>query len=137
MDLSSITSVIQLAVAPVFLLTGVGAFLSVLTNRLARIVDRIRSLRAGRELSENERLELKILAERVKLINLATSLCTFSALLVCCVIVTLFIFHFLEITAAVLIAGLFVMAMLCLVIGLLLFQREIYLAIKTVKVMQL
>jgi hypothetical protein len=140
MDVSSITSVIQLAVAPVFLLAAVGAFIGALVNRLARVVDRVRVLSQNSKseaLSEQEQQELAILAKRMKLINLAMGLYTFSALMVCCVIGALFLFNFAHITATAFIAGLFVVAMLSLILGLLLFQGEIYLAIKTVKVMQL
>lgn len=137
-DLSSIGSVIQLAVAPVFLLTGVGSFLAVLTNRLARIVDRVRVLRAeDKKLNALEKSELKLLSKRVRLINTATGMCTFSALMVCWVIVALFGFHFFDIDAPMIIAGLFVAAMLSLIVGLLLFQGEIFLATRTVKIMQL
>src|SRR5215213_2087212 len=83
--------VIQLAVAPVFLLTGVSGLLGVLTNRLARIIDRARyleeSARVG-EGGEQERIhqELRLLSHRARLINTAVSLCTLCALLICAVI---------------------------------------------------
>ena len=138
---TSIAQVIQLSVAPVFLLTGVSGLLTVLTNRLGRIIDRIRALeeRHAKDAStitakEREVLELKVLARRAKWINRSISLCTFCALLICLVIATLFIADFLSINGSLLVAGLFTAAMLSLILGLLSFQREIYLAIRKVNV---
>jgi hypothetical protein len=135
---TSIAQVIQLSVAPVFLLTGVSGLLTVLTNRLGRIIDRIRTLeeRHTNTLTapEKETLELKVLARRAKWINRSISLCTFCALLICLVIATLFIADFLSINGSLLVAALFTTAMLSLTLGLLAFQREIYLAIRKVNV---
>ena len=134
---NSISGVIQLAVAPVFLLTGVGSFLAVLTNRLGRIVDRARFLRQDcKALTPAQQQELMLLDKRVVLINYSISLCTFSAFRVCVLIAALFVLHFLGVEASVLIAGLFTVAMLSLIVGLLCFQREVYLAIRVVRVMR-
>jgi hypothetical protein len=135
---TSIVNVIQLAIAPVFLLAGVSAFLTVLINRLGRIVDRARSLREGHtQLSSSEREELRILGQRIRLINLATSLSSLSALLVCLVVMALFVYHFMVFVTPAVIASLFIGAMSAQILSLLLFQGEIYLAIKTVRIIQL
>lgn len=137
-DSSSIASVIQLAVAPVFLLAGISGFVNVLTGRLSRIVDRVRALRAfDGKLNRSEHAELRMLGKRVRLINLASSFCTFAALMVCWLIVILFVLYFLAVQAPLVIAAMFVVTMLSLIGGLLLFQAEIYLAIQTVKIMQI
>src|SRR5208282_2324793 len=93
--LTAIARVIQLAVAPVFLLTGIGALLSVLTSRLARIIDRARALETALEVTAEAKQrdvenELRALSRRARLINQAISLVTTSALLVCAVIAALF-----------------------------------------------
>jgi len=44
--ITAVAHVIQLSVAPVFLLSGIGAMLAVMTNRLARVIDRARTLEA-------------------------------------------------------------------------------------------
>jgi hypothetical protein len=131
--------VIQLAVAPVFLLTGVSGFLMVLTNRLTRIIDRARVLE-GRLPSAPEtgqaRLheELKLLSQRARLINRAVSLCTTCALLICAVIGALFVGAFLSSDVTVLISLIFVGAMLALFLGLLSFLREIHLATRSLRI---
>lgn len=129
-SLSSITSVahvIQLAVAPVFLLTGVGAILAVLVNRLGRVVDRFRALERS-EAAATARVEMGILERRARLIHWAIGLCTGCALLVCIVIACLFLGSVTGLDLSVPIAVLFVLAMLSLVAGLLCFLREIALA---------
>jgi len=133
-QVSAIAHVIQLAVAPVFLLTGVGAILSVMANRLARVIDRSRVLEdrlpaAPPDTGQGYRNELRLLARRSHLVHWAVGLCTTSALLVCAVIVTLFVGAFLETDVSGVIGVLFVAAMLALFAGLILFLAEIRLAI--------
>lgn len=131
--ITSVAHVIQLAVAPVFLLTGVGALLSVLVNRLGRAVDRFRYLEQSLpnksdELLRTARAEMSILTVRARMIHWAIGLCTGCALLVCVVIATLFIGSITGVETPVIIAMLFILAMLSLVAGLLCFLREIALA---------
>jgi hypothetical protein len=132
-NITDIAHVIQLAVAPVFLLTGIGAILSVLVNRLARVVDRFRALEKILPQVQGERLlsaqgEMDIMSQRARMVHWAIGLCTSSALLICVVIATLFIGSITGTQMPVVIASLFVMAMLSLVMGLLFFLREITLA---------
>jgi hypothetical protein len=132
-QVTAIAHVIQLAVAPVFLLTGVGAVLAVLTQRLARIIDRARALEerlpgASEETRAHDLGELGLLSRRARLMNRAIGLCTTCALLVCAVIVTLFVGAFLETDVALAIGLFFVAAMLALFGGLLMFLGEIRLA---------
>ncbi|MEO7387659.1 MAG: DUF2721 domain-containing protein [Gammaproteobacteria bacterium] len=137
--LVDIGHVIQLAVAPVFLLSGIGIVLTVLTNRLARVVDRARKLEeAARSSSgaalEERRQELRMMAWRARLMNRAITLSTCSALLVAVVVVMLFLAAFLDFNATLPVAGLFILAMLSLIGALLLFLREVFLAIKALKI---
>jgi hypothetical protein len=98
MQTSVITDIahgIQLAVAPVFLLSGVGVTLTVLTNRLARIIDRARSLEGSLSAVAEPaagpiRAELRVLSRRARLVHRAITLSTTCALLICVVIVALF-----------------------------------------------
>jgi len=145
-EINLVAHVIQQAVAPVFLLTGVGAMLTVLTNRLSRIIDRHRTIDAyvrempgdARALAAGEapehhtlqelRREMAMLGRRRIWIHRAITLCTICALLVCLVIATLFIASELVYDPSRLVALLFVTAMLSLIAGLLCFLREIALA---------
>jgi hypothetical protein len=131
--ITNIAHVIQLAVAPVFLLTGVGAILSVLVNRLGRVVDRFRVLEsiqptAGDTANASVAAEMEVLKRRARMVHWAIGFCTSSALLVCMVIATLFVGSITEIETPGIIATLFIAAMLALVVGLLFFLREIALA---------
>ncbi|HZM27484.1 MAG TPA: DUF2721 domain-containing protein [Gemmatimonadales bacterium] len=128
---SAVVHVIQLSVAPVFLLSGVGTILVVLTNRLSRIVDRTRLLEqttAAPTPTEAIKVQLDSLHRRAHLINWALSLATLCALLICGVIGALFIGAFFRINASKLVAVAFVIAMAALVGALLNFLREIFLA---------
>ena len=127
---TSIAHAIGLATAPVFLLTGVGAVLNVLTSRLGRTIDRTRALQ-GRDpalYDEHTLRELHRLQRRATLINWALGLCTGCALLVCGVIVTLFLALFVALDLTRIVAVLFIGAMGCLIIALLFFFSEIMLA---------
>ena len=129
----SVAHAIQLAVAPVFLLSGIGAILAVMTSRLGRIIDRARALEerldsASAELQTTLRVDLTTLSRRAKLIGFAITLCTTTALLVCTVIAVLFLSAFLRFDASITVALLFIAAMLAFFPGLLWFLREIYLA---------
>ena len=133
MDISPIAHVIQLSVAPVFLLSGIGAILAVMTNRLGRIIDRARTLEGQLETAAPERAamleaDLDTLALRARLIGPAITMCTVTALLVCTVIAVLFLSAFLHHDASVGVALLFVASMLSFFLGLLWFLREIFVA---------
>ena len=139
MEISPIAHVIQLSVAPVFLLSGVGAILAVMTNRLGRIIDRARWLEAQLETSPPERVaaiegDLDTLTRRARLIGPAITLCTGTALLVSTVIAVLFLSAFLQFDATVPVALLFVASMLAFFIGLLWFLREIFVATSNLRI---
>ena len=135
-QVDAIAHAIQLAVTPVFLLAGVGAILSVLANRLARIVDRGRVLHDRRHQDPSEArdidAELAVIHRRMQVVNTAISLCTLCALLICSVVAVLFLGTITARGNAAPIAILFIASMTCLIGALLAFLIEIYLA--TVKV---
>ena len=129
----AIAHAIQLAIAPVFLLTGIAGLLGVMANRLARVIDRARMFeQSWRGLDqvarEAARVELASLERRRRLASWAINFCTAAALLVCLVIVTLFVDEFTTLSIRWLAGGLFVLAMLAVIGGLASFLREVYLA---------
>jgi hypothetical protein len=138
---STIAHVIQLAVAPVFLLTGVASLLGVLTNRLARIIDRARVLEerlgilGGTERASSE-ADLHTLSQRARHINLAIRLCVSCALLICAVIAALFTGAFLEADVSTLIGAVFIAAMGALIVALVSFLLEISIATRSLRIGQ-
>lgn len=135
----AVAHAVQLAVAPVFLLTGIAALLSVMTNRLGRVIDRARVLEERLEGATPEsvamlRADLAVLSRRAKLNGRAITLCTLTALLVCTVIALLFLSASLQFDASLPVTVLFIAAMFCLFLGLLWFLREIYLATKSLRI---
>ena len=138
-QITDIAQVIQLAVAPVFLLSGVGITLTVLTHRLSRIIDRARTLEerlltAAGDNKEDLLAQLSTLSRRARLINSAITLCTVSGLLVCLVIATLFTADFLQFNLSGAIALLFIVAMLAFAIAFLTFLREIFMATASLRI---
>lgn len=137
--LALIASNIQLSVAPVFLLTAIGTTLAVLTGRLNRIVDRARVLEermaslANKEEGEI-RTELSTLSRRSKLINVAITLGTLCALLICSMITAMFIGVFLSINLTDVVALLFVAAMIAFIGALLAFLGEVFIAVKSLRI---
>jgi hypothetical protein len=137
--IAEVAEVVRTAVAPVFLLSGVGVTLTLLTNRLARVVDRARAL----ERSENETLEsdlqelrsrVETLARRARLLGRSIAMCTVCALLVSMVVVALFVSAFVNFHLALVIAVLFVLAMFSFIGGLLLFLREVFVATRSLRI---
>jgi len=139
MQISEIGEVVRTAVAPVFLLSGVGVTLTLLANRLARVVDRARALEQH-EASTHERDmhelrgSLNTLARRSRLLGRAIALCTICALLVSMVVVALFLGAFVDFRLAPVIATLFIVAMLSFIGGLLLFLREVFIATSALRI---
>ncbi len=128
-DPTDIARLVQSSIAPVFLFSGVAAMLGVLTNRLARIVDRARTLEAKLIAHPGStgqlHADLLVLARRARYINLAISLCAVSALLIALVVVTLFANAFLGFNLGAVIALLFVVAMLVLSAAFIAFLLEV------------
>ena len=133
---STIAHLIQLAIAPVFLLAGIGAILNVLANRLARIVDRVRGHEAnfsGYDAEERKRAreELVRLGRRMRLVNASITMCTASALFVCLVVALLFVADLAAVQFGQPIAILFILAMALLIGALILFLVEVRTAAKS------
>jgi len=138
MSISDLSEAIQLALAPVFLLTGIAGLLNVMTNRLARIIDR------GRQLSDHlppspetaagaVDTELRTLDRRRHFTSAAITACTLAALLVCVVIAALFFEVMLDAPLQWLVALSFTGATLALIVGLGFFLREVHVSTQTVR----
>jgi Protein of unknown function (DUF2721) len=133
--INDITRVIQLAIAPVFMLNAVGAIMGVLANRLSRIVDRMRALEEpGRNEPARDpgltMAELAVLERRMRLVYIAIGLAVICALFVGSLIAIAFVDAFLKVDLSALVALLFIAAMLAFIGSLLGFLREIFLAVK-------
>ena len=127
--LIEVASAIQLAVAPAFLLTGIGAILSVMTNRLARIIDRFRILNEkNNKLNRNNKAEITLLRLRARWTHWAIALSTLSALLVCVVIASIFIATEVQFNFDQHIAFLFILTMIFLILSLVFFLNEVALS---------
>ena len=139
LSVNTVAEIVRLALAPVFLLSGIGAFLNVLASRLSRIVDRSRDIEplllASRG-SEHDRLvsALNVLDRRMSLISWATALSVTSAILTCLVVVLLFAANLIRTRLGTEIAWLFIASMLSIGAGFAVFLLETTIAARAVRV---
>jgi len=138
--MNDISHVIQLAVAPVFLLAGIGAFVNACASRLSRIFDRSHVLESRLAAAESEeqqqtiKSELVSLRRRARMIYAAIALDIIAALLVCILIVFAFAAYYFGFEYRGLIGGLFSAAMLSLIGGLIAFLREVFIAVRRLSI---
>ena len=138
-ELTHLAQIIQLAVAPVFLLAGIGAFLNVCVGRLARIVDRTRALEprilASRG-SEHSRLigEVRQLDRRTRVVSAAIFTTVLAALIVSAVVVLLFVAFLTGYQIGTAVALLFIAAMICTALAFAIFLHETRLGTRNVRV---
>lgn len=136
---SDMARTIQLSIAPVFLLAGIGAFMNVIAGRLARVVDRARLLEGLHSAATDvERVrhvgELRTLEARMSLASKAIYLCTASGLAVCLLVIVLFVGELIDFNLGDPIAVLFVVAVSLLAGGMVLFLRETRIAVRALHV---
>jgi len=130
--------VLQVAIGPVILISGVGLLLLTLTNRFGRAVDRSRSLaKEVREVNQAERQRLasqvEILYRRAQLIRLSIIMAAVSLLLVAVLIIVLFVTALAKLEAGFVIVLLFVCCMASLITSLAAFIRDIHLSLQALK----
>lgn len=131
LHLTDISRVVQLVIAPAFLLTGIGTFLTIMTQRLARVIDRAREVSFETE-SPDESSDLAalrdILAIRAKLIQRGIVFCTMAAIVICGLIGLMFLDALVDQSLAQVIAVVFVATMIIVATGLTFFLREVFIA---------
>lgn len=137
--INDIANAIQLALGPVFLLTGIAGMLNVMSGRLSRIIDRGRALTESSEIRMSyhpagREEELILLEKRRHITSRAITMCTVSAFLICLVIVALFMEAMMSMALQWLIGFLFMLATLALATGLYFFLREVHVAGKSIRI---
>lgn len=138
--MDAIAAVIELSVAPVFLLMGIGGLLTVLSNRLGRITDRARVLerRIVTTRSDVHKSllvdETAVLWNRIRSIYWALRLCAGGALLICLVIISLFVGEYAHVRIADFVAVMFVLALTLIFVALVLFLHEVGIATKRMQI---
>lgn len=142
MDLSAIENiagVIQLAVAPVFLLAGIAGMLNVLSIRLGRVVDRARIVESRLAIERHEHHKLTLQSEteglwkRIRLVNWSVRMFVVAALMVCLVIMTLFLAELTVSDLSFMVSTLFIAAMGLMISGLILFLVEVSISTRRIR----
>lgn len=128
-DSLSIAQEIQLSVAPVFMLTAIAALLGILFTRLSQTVEQLRGLGNPPEgegvAAEPDTVATKLLAARVRRLQWAIRCNVTAAILICCVVVSIFVGDYLVPDLSNLIATLFIAAMALLATGFILLLRDV------------
>jgi hypothetical protein len=133
-SLPGLAHTIQLALAPVFLLTGIGSILNMLTGRLTRIVDHARRIEANYTAKDDPRhfdqvQELRLLDRRMRIVNNAIFLATASAVALCTVVAAMFLAELAGFGFARTLALVFATSLLLLIASLVMFLVEVRLAV--------
>jgi hypothetical protein len=139
LSVNTVAEIVRLAVAPVFLLSGIASFVNVCTSRLSRIVDRSRDIEpkllASRGAEHDRWLgELRVLDRRMRLVSWAISLSVLSAVLICAVVVLLFSASLNRLHVATAIALLFIGSMIAIGVGFAIFLIETRVGSRAVRV---
>ena len=139
LSVNTVADVVRIAIAPVFLLSGIASFVNVCTSRLSRIVDRSRDLEpkllASRGREHDRWLgELHVLDRRMRLVSWAISLSVLSAVLICAVVVLLFSASITRMHVATAIALLFIGSMTAIGLGFAVFLVETRVGSRAVRV---
>lgn len=138
-SLPTIAEAIQASLSPVFVLTGIGALLNVLTGRLSRVIDRVRTLEERHpQLDVDERArtvwELRRLAKRMSVINAALFLAVASAVATCIVVALLFLGALTKSHIGHYVAFSFILAMSLLIASFVAFMVEVRLSSRAIRV---
>ena len=139
LSVNTVADIVRIAVAPVFLLSGIASFVNVCTSRLSRIVDRSRDIEPKLLASrgdEHDRWlgELHVLDRRMKLVSWAISLSVLSAVLICAVVVLLFSANLSRLHVATAIALLFIGSMIAIGLGFAIFLVETRVGSRAVRI---
>ena len=139
LSVTTVAEVVRIAVAPVFLLSGIGAFLNVCANRLSRIVDRSRQiepllLKSRGDDHDRWLKEIHFVDQRMRLVGWAISLSVLSAVMICLVVSLLFAASLTRVHFGTAIALLFIGSMVAIGIAFAVFLIETRLGSRAVRV---
>lgn len=138
LSVAEIIPILQTAIAPTILISGVGLLLLTMTNRLGRIIDRsriiVREVRnSGQDGQTRYDKQLKVLWRRAQITRVAIALAAGSELLAAVLIIVIFAVAVSQVEITWLIGSLFVAGMLCLIGSLIAFLWDINLALTAAK----
>lgn len=140
MSLEQIIPILQLAIGPVIVISGVGLVLLSMTNRFGRVIDRSRSLAKTIRVESSEgviqsfKLQIEILMRRANILRLAIALASVSLVLAAFLVIILFLAVLMDLQIAKILVMLFVLCMFSLIISLFFFIVDINASLSALKV---
>lgn len=137
-ELNQLTQIIETAIIPVALISGIGLLILAMTNRFAHITDRARTLsKQFQDVKEDEAehisIQIKILYRRLKLMMLSIGFALASIFFISLLIIALFVIFMLNIGLQTVVIALFILSLTCLFLSLLLFISDIALSLSAIK----
>jgi hypothetical protein len=138
MHLSELIPLVQMAVGPVILISGVGLLLLSMTNRFGRVIDRTRLVveahrKGGSDPAARYAAQLKVLHRRATVLQRAIILAVLSVLCAALLVMAIFIVALLNADLALPVIILFLGAMFCLIASLLFFIQDLNLSLDALK----
>jgi len=138
LTVGNLIPILQVAIGPVILISGIGLLLLSMTNRFGRVIDRARKLAreldtAGPDDRARAIAQIEILAVRGRLVRLSITLAAVSLLLAALLIIALFVTALLYLEAAALLASLFIACMVTLIASIVVFIRDINFSLAALK----
>ncbi len=130
MSQQDLVPILQIAIGPAILISGIGLLLLTMTNRFGRVIDRSRQLAHDLRTASDQDAprmvaQLRVLSRRAQIVRSAIMLASLSVLLAAVLIIVLFLAPLLGLSLALAISGLFILCMICLIASLLLFIADI------------
>ena len=129
-DVSALIPILQVAIGPVILISGVGLIILSMTNRLGRVIDRTRAIASLYAESSNpqrprHKQQLHVLWGRAKTLRLAIAFAAISALSSALLVVFIFMAALWGFGSGWFIVVLFSLALISLILSLILFIQDI------------
>ncbi|MDH3637719.1 MAG: DUF2721 domain-containing protein [Gammaproteobacteria bacterium] len=132
MSISEIVPLLELSIAPVIVISGVGLVLLSMTNRYGRVIDRSRILADSVRMASGADVE-RLLEQQKIMLRLAIALESLSLLLATVLIITLFVSALFDFETVILIIALFVACMGALIAGLLVFIVDVNVSLSALR----
>lgn len=134
MRFAELIPVLQMAIGPVILISGIGLLLLSMTNRFGRVIDRARLVAEGARQGKSPRFaeQLKILHRRAALLRLAITMAAVSVLLAATLVMAIFVTAIVSQTTIHLVI-LFSGSMICLIASLIFFLQDLNLSLEAMK----
>jgi len=136
-NIQHLIQLLQSSISPIILISGVGLLLLSFTNRLGRVIDRLRhivkDLKDGKD-DDIKRIQIPILYKRGRILRSAITSISFTILCASLMILLLFLGYFTQLNIETVFISFFVLAIIGLIISIILFMWDVTVSLKALKI---